>query len=372
MSYFSEESIEENERRNEAFQLLCGIREAVSIAKRTQQSIPYRKALELAYDISPELHKELSNLLTKANESELVKYYKQKAELVSKETGKIVFAEDLISKDLELEKKLFELGDNANLIQKRIFELEAALEYFQPEDISENFILNHDFTLPSKHPFFEKKLYDTAKVKDYQLSGNRILRLRLLHPDKAERIIGSDLVYEQFSLRTNRVRFIHLQYKTWNNKVLYLSNGNILDQIEKLDKNICKSGYCHNENGKKHSDNYRLPFCSAFLRPTNFLTKPDSTLISSGIHLPVCMVNTIREKENKITNKNVIGKSIGHRVFEDLFIDNIIGSNWITIEQLEKFYTEKGITSQTARIRVHAQEVIQDERSEAEKVKNDS
>ena len=370
MSYFSEESLEENERRNDAFQLLCGIREAVSIAKRTQQAIPYKRALELVYDISPDLHKELSSLLTKANESELVKYYKQKADLISKETGKIIFAEELISNDLEEEKKLYELGNDANLIQKRIFELEAALEYFQPEDISENFILNHDFTLQSKHPFFEKKIYDTAKVKDYKLNGNRILRLSLLHPDKAERIIGSDLVYEQFDLKTNRVRFIHLQYKTWNNNVLYFSNGNINDQIEKLDKNLCKSGYCHNESGKKYSENYRLPYCSAFLRPTNFLTKPDSTLISSGIHLPICMVNKIKQNDNKISSKNVIGKNIGHKVFEELFIDNIIGSNWITFDQLERFYNEKGITSETARIRVHAQEVIEDNRSEAEKIKD--
>lgn len=358
MSYFSEESIEENERRNEAFQLLCGIREAVSIAKRTKQSIPYRKALELAYDLSPDLHKELSDLLTKANESDLVKYYKQKADLISKETGVLVFAEHIITEDLDKEKRLLNLGENANLIQRKIFELEAALEYFQPEDISENYILNHDFSLTTKHPFFEKKLYDNAKLKDYELSDRRILRLRLLHPDKAERVIGSDLVYEQFNLRTNRVRFIHLQYKTWDNKALYFSNGNMVDQIEKLNANICKSGYCQNENGKKHSDNYRLPFCAAFLRPTNFLTKPDANLISSGIHLPICMVNKIREIDKKISAKNIIGKNIGHRVFEELFIDNIIGSNWIPIEQLEKFCTEKGITTQTARIRVHAQEVM--------------
>lgn len=369
MSYFSDQSIEEEERRNEAFQLLCGIREAVSIAKRTKQSIPYRKALELAYDISPDLHKELSDLLTKANESDLVKYYKQKAELISSEEGIIIFAEDIIIKDLDGEKKLLKLGENTNLIQKKIFELEAALEYFQPEDISENSILNHDFSLTSKHPFFEKKLYSNAKVKDYELSDNRILRLRLLHPDKAERIIGSDLVYEQFNLRTNMVRFIHLQYKTWNNNVLYFSNGNMVDQIEKLDKHICKSGYCKNESGKKYSDNYRLPYCAAFLRPTNFLTKPDANLVSSGIHLPICMVNKIKETDNKISNKNVVGKNIGHRVFEELFIENLIGSNWISIDQLEKFYQEKGITSQSARIRVHAQEVIEDNRSEAEMLK---
>lgn len=82
------------------------------------------------------------------------------------------------------------------------------------------------------------------------------------------------------------------------------------------------------------------------------------------------MVNKIKQNDNKISSKNVIGKNIGHKVFEELFINNIIGSNWITFDQLERFYNEKGITSETARIRVHAQEVIEDNRSEAEKIKD--
>jgi hypothetical protein len=250
------------------------------------------------------------------------------------------------------------LGKNASLIQRRIFALESALEYFQPEDISENYILNHDFSLTHKHDFFRKKLYDSAKVKDYKLTGKRVLRLRLLHPDKAERIIGSDLVYEQFDLRNERVRFIHLQYKTWNTERLYFSQGNMVDQIEKLDKNICKSGFCENEDGSNFSDNYRFPYCSAFLRPTSYLAKPDSPFISSGIHLPICMVNRIRETDKKIDKKNIRGKSVGHRIFEELFINKHIGSRWISIDQLEKFYEEKGITSEMKRLRVHAQEVL--------------
>lgn len=221
--------------------------------------------------------------------------------------------------------------------------------------------------MPSRHEYFQKKLYENAKVKDYELSGNRILRLRLLHPDKAERIIGSDLVYEQFDLDNQKVRFIHLQYKTWNTNTLYFTQGNIIDQVNKLDENLCKSGFCSSLDGNKYSKNYRFPFCSAFLRPTSHLTKPDSSLVSTGIHIPICMVKKIQETEKKIDKKNSAGKSIGHNIFEELFIDQHIGSRWLSFNELESFYSSKGITNELGRIRVHAQEVFF--KSESEKAK---
>ena len=358
MSYFSDRSADEDSRRNDAFKFLIAMREALSIAKRGSQPVPYKKTRDLIHDFSPKLHEEISELITKRNPSDLVKYYTQKAEVLSKDRGEEVKPETIIESDLDEDKRLLELGENVGLIRRRIYELQTALEHFQPEDISENFILNHDFSLVNRHRFFEKQIYDDAKVKDYKLTGNRVMRMRLLHPDKAERIIGSDLVYEQFDLKNEKVRFIHLQYKTWNSKVLYFSQGNVLDQIEKLHNNICLSGYCMNSNNERHSSNYRFPYCSAYLRPTSYLTKPDSTLISTGTHIPICMVRKIKEHDVKLNKKNTKGKSIGNRIFEELFVNNHIGSRWISIDKLEQFYQDKGINSATGRIRVHAQEVI--------------
>ena len=368
MAYFGNNSIEVEQRRNDAFKFLIAMREALSIAKRSQQPVPYKKTRDLIYDFDPELHKEISELITKRNPSETVKYYLQKAELISAEEQKEVTAESLIERDLRNEEKLLIYGENVGLIKRKIFDLQSAFEHFQPEDISENFILNHDFTLSERHPFFAKKIYETAKVKDYSLNGNRILRMRLLHPDKAERVIGSDLVYEQFDLKNERVRFIHLQYKTWNTNVFYFSQGNVVDQINKLDANICKSGYCLSNQKNKHSENYRFPYCSAFLRPTTYLTKPDSSLVSTGIHIPICMVKKIQETDVKVDKKNTKDRAISHSIFEELFVKNNIGSRWIPIDELEKFYKEKGINSETGVIRIHAQEVIIE--SEEEKNKN--
>ncbi|HEY9008747.1 MAG TPA: hypothetical protein VIM75_21565 [Ohtaekwangia sp.] len=357
MTYFSDNSIGEDERRNNAFTLLCAVREAVTIAKRAQQHIPYKKTLTLINELNPEAYKDINDLITKTNESEIVKYYKQKASLLSKEKGKEVKPEDLIETDLNEERRLLLVSNDADLIKRKILELEVALEHFKPDDISENSILNSDFSLTSRHKFFEKKIYESAKIKDYELSGNRLLRLKLLHPDKAERIIGTDLVYEKFDLETEQVRFMHLQYKTWNTNTLYFSQGNLIEQIEKMDKNLCQSGYCNSETGTNHSNEYRFPHCSAFLRPTSFLTKPDSTLISSGLHIPICAIRKIQKTDNKISNRNTRGTSIGHKIFEELFIENFIGSRAIAISELEEFYVDRGVASDLGRIRVHAQEV---------------
>jgi len=366
MTIFADNSIEESKRRDNAFRILCAMREALTIAKRTPQAVPYKKAIQLIYDIDPELYKDITDLLKKTNESETVRYYKQKAELMSGEQKKKVTPEEIIIKDLEEEQKLLGAGESTDLIERKIFELEAALEYFQPEDISENFLLNHDFNLNSRHEYFGKEIYKSAKVKDYELHGNRVLRLRLLHPDKAERITGTDLVYEQFNLKSGTVRFMHLQYKTWDSadSKLYFSNGNLLEQVQKLEDNICNAGYCNSHQGNKYATDYRFPYCAAFLRPTSHITKPDSNLISTGIHIPVCKVREIQAKDKFINNKNSRNKSVGHRIFEELFIDGFIGSRFIFISELEKFYKEKGINAELGRIRVHAQEVIYETESE--------
>lgn len=73
MTYFSDNSLEEEQRRNDAFNMLCSLREGLTIAKRGQHQVPYKKTLDLVYDLNPDLYKDISNLLTKRNESDLVK-----------------------------------------------------------------------------------------------------------------------------------------------------------------------------------------------------------------------------------------------------------------------------------------------------------
>jgi hypothetical protein len=360
MSYFSDEEVNEDDRRNNAFQAVNAVREAVSIAKRSSQPITYEQTLDLIHDLNPTVYTEVTTLLARKNESDLVKYFKEKAEVKSTDKLKVE-ATDLIEEELNELETIIERDKSKRFLNKRIFDLKNALTYFQPRKISEHKILNKDFYLAERPSFkFSEILYQDEEFKDYKLEDNKVLRLRLLHPDKAEHVIGADLIYEQFNLKTNTVRFLVLQYKTWDSKSLNLSSGNIAEQFSKLDKNLCKAGFCSNYKGEKESFGYRLPFCSAFLRPTSYIATADSKLVSTAIHVPICQVLKIKENDKSLTRKNSKGKAISFTIFDELFIENMLGSRWLDFKELQEFYESKEILSHVDRIRVHAQEVTFD------------
>jgi hypothetical protein len=357
MSYFSDNAYNEEDRRNNAFQAVNAVREAVSLARRANQPVTYEQTLDLIEDLNPQLYSEITTLLARKNESDVVKFFKEKAENKSTDQIKIEPI-DLINEELDELVEIIEKDKSKRFLNKRIFDLKNALTYFQPRKISEHKILNRDFYLAERPSFkFSETLYKDDEFIDYKLEDNKVLRLRLLHPDKPEHIIGADLIYEQFNLKTNQVRFLVLQYKTWNSNNLNLSSGNIASQFEKLDKNLCKSGFCSNYENEEKTNGYRLPFCSAFLRPTSYIASEDSKLVSTGIHVPICQVLKIKESEKSLTKKNSKGKAISFKIFDELYIENMLGSRWLTFNELEKFYSSKDILGHIDRIRVHAQEV---------------
>ncbi|MDD3878331.1 MAG: hypothetical protein PHT69_17055 [Bacteroidales bacterium] len=359
MDYFNNDNIDLSERRNTAFTLVRALREAISTARRLPVPITYEKTLDMVYDLDEKLYAHVVKLIETKNESDTVKYYKQKA--IAKSEGLFQFSPtDIIQEEINEHQDLLEKSndpDSLKFIKSKIRELKGALEYFQPRRISEHKILNRDFNSTLKNEYFNNKIYENECFKDYELSDDRILRLRLLHPDKEEEILGADLIYEYFDLLEDKVRFVHLQYKTWEEKTLYLNQGNITAQINKMIDSICNSGFCRDNIGNKYSDNYRLPYCSAFFRPTNKIQENDSRLISTGIHIPMCEVIKLMNKEGKITYSNIRDNYITYKNFTDLFISNLLGSRWIPISMLEKYYKEKNINAFTGRLRVHAQEV---------------
>lgn len=354
--FFGNHEIEEELRRDCAFQSVVSIREAVSIARKVSQPITYEHALDLIYDLNPTVYEQVTKLLTNKNESETVKYYKEKAEALSTLDNPLT-PQELLEKEISEHEDMLENAENKRFLQKKIFELKSALDFFTPRSVSEHKILARDFYLAEHGGKFAEKLYEDDSYKDYRVSNTEILRLRLLHPDKAEAILGVDLIYEIFDLENEQVRFCHLQYKTWNTNVLYLNDERMFDQIEKVEKHLCKSGYCRDHNGEKFPPGYRLPYCCGFLRPTSKLINNESKLVSTGMHIPVCEVRKIKEMEGKITKQNIISKSISSKNFEDLFNENLLGSRWISFDELDRFYEEKQINSLTNTIRIHAQEI---------------
>lgn len=292
------------------------------------------------------------------NESDTVRFYKESAEAES--TLEInVTPEELINKDIILNKEKLEklAGKKSNSIKKKIIELETALEYFSPQPIYENNVLNRDYIFGSEyHSVFKKELYSNDKYTDFKLPNNRILRLRFLHMAKEETIIGADLVYEQFDLKNDRVRFVYLQYKMWNTKSITIDQRS-RNQVLKMEEILCKSDHCTGYNGNKNPINFRFPFCSAFFRPTSKLQDKESRLVTTGTHVPICELQKLIKDKDRIDKKEFIGKSISHLIFEEMFNSNMIGSKWIPIDKLEEFYEQNNLLSHTNHIRLHAQEI---------------
>lgn len=365
--YFSNQEIPEEDRRNYAFQAVNAVRESLTLAKNSTTAVTYEFAFSIIHDLNPDLYESIITLLVSKNENEIVKYYKEMAEAESTEEDKVEPV-TLIQKELDsLEKVLLRKKENNTFLKKRKFGLVAAKEYFTPRNQSEHKSLNHDFYLKTREDYFGKPLYENDHYKDYKITNDKVLRIRLLHPDNDETILGVDMIYEHFSMENEKVRFAHMQYKTWDNNVLYeSSSSNMRAQLLKMKNHLCDSDFCKGPDSKNRND-YRFPYCAAFLRPTAKLQHNDSRLITTGFHVPLCQTLTLLDAEGKLTKKTIRDKSIKGNIFEELFINNIAGSRWITIDELESFYEEKGINSNLNTIRIHAQEV--DTFGEYDKVK---
>jgi hypothetical protein len=358
MKYLADPSKDLDERRNLAFQVVVAMREMFTLAARLPQMFPYRRAARIIEDIDPDLGNDVSASLTRTNESDTVRYYRQVAAAL-REMGGSADEAELIQKAIDENRALLSTALQDNQILREVYRLEAALEHFKPAPFSEDHALHHDFTLAGRSHEASKVLYEEAKEKSYVMNDGRILRVQLLHPEPSlEGILGTDMIYEVFDLSRERVRFVHLQYKTWNKSTLTFSSGNLVSQLEKLDANLCQAGLCHSTDGSRQGEDYRMPYCSAFLRPTTTIGKPDQLLQTTGWHIPVCAVNKIRKTELSLKRSDIKDRTVSYKIFEEMMISNMIGSRWISFNELDAFYESRGILKNTNRIRVHAREVL--------------
>ncbi|PZP49274.1 MAG: hypothetical protein DI598_08280 [Pseudopedobacter saltans] len=225
--------------------------------------------------------------------------------------------------------------------------MHGAKKSLEPRRINENRILQRDFNKIDRTDFGAKLIESDDFKVDYSLGNNRFLRIRLLHPDKAEHICGADLIYEQHNEETGKIRVMFLQYKIWDDGILYFSAVNNLEaQLNKMNEFICGNKICESRKLKEGEKDYRFPYCSAFLRPTDKLQQQNEKIISSGIHIPVCsIIEMIKNGEKKIDKRYIRHQALTQKIFEYLFNKNLLGSNWIGEDQLEKFYKENGLLS---------------------------
>lgn len=360
MGYFTDKRIHKSRRIDNASLVIQAVKELFTFAFNGK-SISLNKAVSIINEIQNDFFHDIGELFGTKEEDDLIQYYKELANAKSlADESRIYTAQQLIEEDIALHKAL--LKEKKKLkkyssIRQRVRELERAVRHFDHDRVFEDNVLRHDFMISTLPEYFGRQIYVNASFKDYILPKDRLLRMQMLHPGKAEHILGVDLIYEIFDKKNDRVRFIHMQYKMWEKDKLYLNHGNILNQLSKMDNYLCKAGHCCDSSGSPHGQEYRFPYCSAFLRPTDRLQRLDRRQLTSGYHIPVCKIVSHTDLGTTITKDKIKEISVSYRNFADLFVNNMIGSKWIPVYKLFEFYENHNIQELGNSIRIYAKEI---------------
>ena len=337
---------------------LNALRETLRIALKGQSVPTYSDALRVARDLAPELYHPDVSVIAQAQEQPAVREYRQRAQAESELRGTTVTSVEVIDREIgELERLLSTHGER-DRIESKLRSLETIKLQLQDRPYTENQLLMRDTFKAARSVHLVAPPIARDTYTEYRLPFDRGLRIRLLHPDRPEHVTGADLVYEIYSNRERLVRLALVQYKVWDGEVLYLSEERLRRQLERLRACSCGRGLC--KNSEDAAQTYRLPYCSSFLRPTDRLQSPTSRLISRGLHIPLCVVDECKESTSRngemLLRRAVGGRAISQRIFEELFNRNMLGSRWLSYEQVERFYQEHEIFRPEDRLIIHAQD----------------
>ena len=337
---------------------LNAVRELVNLATAGDPTkSTYQKALEIGAEICPEILGE-SSLLRESHVSTTVREFMQRAKLESKKSGESISPLMLVEKEIATENELLavaEKGLATDRIRTRVKRLEAARVELTPVHATENQLINRDVKL------FDRELPpigDGHGYSDYKLLDGHVLRVRALHPDKAEEITGADLIYERHQPHVERAEIVMIQYKVWEGKHLYMRDPRMTAQLDRLRHMTCRQHLCERATDQNR---FRFPCCCAFLRPTDRLQSADQTLRTSGEHIPVCEIERHKSSGERgaevLRYEDVKQLSLSHIEFESLFRSGKVGSRMLSYRELAGLYREIGSLAATATVVVHARDI---------------
>lgn len=356
----NEHSIEDFDRvRLDAeWTALNALRELLQLATKGRESVSYENGIALGKELLPKLFEHQKSLIAKGLEPPAVREYRQMADVQGRLLDKVVDPIEFIDRDIRECEALLIAEGHSREISRRLDRLLNYRRYFAGEYFSEHQLIRRDAFQAQRGHLPNRDF--PGNYTEYKLKNGRALRIRMLHPDKPEHSTGADLIYEVCSEPDEVARFAFLQYKVWEDDVLYFSKASgIAGQLAKMSDVMCSNGFCDSDS-KPTQANYRLPHCAAFLRLTDKLQKPDARLVSTGLHVPVCVVLESAKRsaggQAIIRRSDIEGKCVSSETFEQLFHDGMLGSRWIPYQQVEKLYRQHGILNSHERITMYAQE----------------
>lgn len=321
------------EKRDLAFQIVVALRDALNIAIKTKYPVTYEQALAILYDLDKNLYNEICGLISEKNENDIVKYFKEEATLQSITKNKKIEAEKLITTEI---RRLQVLKKKANLpkfeiryIEKRISLLSTGLINLKPRKISEKRVLNRTELL-SGRKFADSHFFPDVSFFNYSLKKGGVLRIGIIPPVFPELICGADLIYQQKNLVSGRVRFVVLNYLTWERGIVRITaNNKLMRHLKKTKFNLCDKGYCKGTEKNSSEHDFRFPYCCGFLRFTDNLKEVDGKMSTSGFHIPICSFVTGDEGNYKVIKSLLKKRSLNFGQFAQLFNLEFAGSRWL-------------------------------------------
>lgn len=356
------QSMTNTSRLDSEWVTLNAIRGLAKIAtKGDAAKATYDNALELGGELYPALLGRDASILRRERESDIAKEYRQRATLKSIKNGTPISAAVLVRQDIDDLKDLLEVAKRekrerakVDQLKRRLAALVEAEKELNPVAHTENQLIFRDAlavqrTVPA--------LRSGKAYRDFELPDSNILRVRVLHPDKPEHITGADIIYERHSPSEEAARIVAVQYKIWEDKVLYLSDARMQTQLARLKKFTCDKSIC---NQPPTENSYRFPCCAGFLRPTDRLQRADQGFVSSGEHLPICRIDECKTVSTRgvdiLEYTKMRDVSLSSEMFEQLFNKAKIGSRLLTYDELQKLYEEHQVSADEDTVVIYAQE----------------
>lgn len=364
----SNESNQESPSPNERLfsvqaQTILALHDVVGMADKSSENTTYQDIMDLANRLAPNFFGRL-NLLRKSNESELAIQYRQQADMESREKKEKVLPVDVAKREKARWRTYLNKQDidDRDAVIKRLRKIESVIEELEPRLYTENRLLaSRDIAVGDDLEYVSKG----GHYLDIALPRNRILRLRLIHPDAPEDATGIDVLYEHHNVPLKKARIVASQYKIWEKQTLYTTQSNVEEQLKKLKCVFCDGNLCKEDDKDTDKNLYRLSYCSAFLRPTNKLQNSDTRLLSIGYHVPICRVDKLWEatpKGKKLTYEKIRKESLTQSAFEELFYNEMLGSKWIAYSDLEKLYNHYGVLKPGETAMIYAQDFVRKNR----------
>lgn len=337
---------------------LNGLRDALGLSLRGRRPPSYQDVLSFAKEVAPELYSPEHSLLQRFADEDVFRRWRQEAEALSEKEKSPVTPAEALGREISRLEDLIALQENkgqqheTDRLRAEVNKLRALRHRLSEEAYSEHQILARDVYR------VERNLPGSGDGKDYvqfRLGGARTLRIRMLHCERLEALTGADLIYESYHLDEGNVRLAIVQYKVSGSDVLSLDSRS-LRQVERMEALACQQGLCQRGETDRH---YRFPACATFIKATDRLQPTDTRLMTRGLYTPACRFFHHAERageSRKIGRAELRQESVSHLLFEELFQEDMLGSRWLSQDEVQRFH-EKGILSALdEHLMIHAQE----------------